>query len=35
MDFDQFDFSAKRVTASIDESLRRLQTDYIDLFSGA
>ncbi len=29
---DQFDFSAKRVTASIDESLRRLQTDYIDLF---
>jgi L-galactose dehydrogenase len=30
--FDQFDFSAKRVIASIDESLRRLQTDYIDLF---
>ena len=30
--FDKFDFSAKRVTASIDESLRRLQTDYIDLF---
>ena len=30
--FDQFDFSAKRVTASIDESLQRLQTDYIDLF---
>ncbi len=30
--FDEFDFSAKRVTASIDESLRRLQTDYIDLF---
>ena len=29
---DQFDFSAKRVAASIDESLRRLQTDYIDLF---
>jgi L-galactose dehydrogenase len=29
---DKFDFSAKRVTASIDESLRRLQTDYIDLF---
>jgi L-galactose dehydrogenase len=27
-----FDFSAKRVTASIDESLQRLQTDYIDLF---
>jgi L-galactose dehydrogenase len=30
--FDKFDFSAKRVTASIDESLRRLQTDYLDLF---
>jgi len=30
--FDEFDFSAKRVTASIDESLQRLQTDYIDLF---
>jgi L-galactose dehydrogenase len=29
---DEFDFSAKRVTASIDESLRRLQTDYVDLF---
>jgi L-galactose dehydrogenase len=29
---DQFDFSAKRVLASMDESLRRLQTDYIDLF---
>ena len=28
----EFDFSAKRVIASIDESLRRLQTDYIDLF---
>jgi L-galactose dehydrogenase len=27
-----FDFSAKRVIASIDESLQRLQTDYIDLF---
>jgi L-galactose dehydrogenase len=27
-----FDFSAKRVTASMDESLRRLRTDYIDLF---
>ena len=26
-----FDFSAKRVTASVDESLYRLQTDYIDL----
>jgi L-galactose dehydrogenase len=30
--FAEFDFSAKRVTASIDESLRRLQTDYVDLF---
>ena len=30
--FDEFDFSAKRVLASMDESLRRLQTDYIDLF---
>jgi L-galactose dehydrogenase len=30
--FDAFDFSARRVTASIDESLRRLRTDYIDLF---
>lgn len=26
-----FDFSAKRVNASIDESLRRLRTDYVDL----
>jgi L-galactose dehydrogenase len=30
--FDDFDFSAKRVIASIDESLRRLHTNYIDLF---
>jgi L-galactose dehydrogenase len=30
--FADFDFSAKRVTKSIDESLRRLQTDYVDLF---
>jgi L-galactose dehydrogenase len=29
---DAFDFSAARITASIDESLRRLQTDYVDLF---
>ena len=29
---DDFDFSAKRILASIDESLRRLQTDYLDLF---
>ena len=28
---DEFDFSAKRVTASMDESLRRLHTDYVDL----
>ncbi len=26
-----FDFSAERVTASVDESLKRLQTDYIDV----
>jgi len=29
---DDFDFSAKRVLGSVDESLRRLKTDYIDLF---
>ena len=29
---DAFDFSAARVTASVDESLQRLRTDYIDLF---
>ncbi|MEI7026006.1 aldo/keto reductase [Paenibacillus sp. y28] len=28
---DAFDFSAKRITASIDESLRRLNTDYVDI----
>src|ERR1700730_15846431 len=28
---DHFDFSARRVTASIDESLKRLRTDYVDL----
>jgi L-galactose dehydrogenase len=27
-----FDFSAKRILASMDESLQRLQTDYVDLF---
>jgi L-galactose dehydrogenase len=27
-----FDFSAKRILASVDESLRRLRTDYLDLF---
>jgi len=29
---DDFDFSARRTLASIDESLRRLKTDYLDLF---
>lgn len=28
---DQFDFSARRVTASVDESLARLNVDYVDL----
>ncbi len=27
-----FDFSARRIAASIDESLQRLKTDYLDLF---
>jgi L-galactose dehydrogenase len=27
-----FDFSAERITRSLDESLRRLRTDYVDLF---
>lgn len=31
-DLHSFDFSAKRIAASIDESLKRLQTDYVDLF---
>lgn len=31
-DFDAFDFTAQRVEASINESLRRLRTDYVDLF---
>lgn len=30
--FADFDFSGKRVVASMDESLLRLQTDYVDLF---
>ncbi len=30
--FDKFDYSAKRVTESIDESLRRLQTDHVDIY---
>ncbi len=29
---DDFDFSARRVTQSLDESLSRLRTDYVDLF---
>jgi L-galactose dehydrogenase len=29
--FDQFDFSAQRVRTSIEESLRRLRTDYVDI----
>jgi L-galactose dehydrogenase len=28
----EFDFSAQRIARSVDESLRRLQTDYLDLF---
>ena len=31
-DEDVFDFSAKKVETSIDESLKRLQTDYIDVY---
>lgn len=31
-DIDAFDFSAARVRASIDESLRRLRTDYVDIY---
>ena len=31
-DSDSFDFSAARITASIEESLRRLRTDFVDLF---
>lgn len=30
--FERFDFSAARVAASLDESLRRLRTDHVDLF---
>ncbi len=30
-DVDRFDFSAQRVRSSIDESLRRLRTDYVDI----
>lgn len=31
-DSDEFDFTAQRVKTSLEESLRRLQTDFIDLF---
>ncbi len=31
-DIDRFDFSAERVCSSVDESLRRLRTDYIDIY---
>ncbi len=31
-DMDDFDFSAARVRSSIDESLRRLRTDYVDIY---
>jgi L-galactose dehydrogenase len=31
-DVSEFDFSAARIRASIDESLRRLRTDYLDVF---
>jgi L-galactose dehydrogenase len=32
-DVDRFDFSAARVTASVEESLQRLRTDYLDIFT--
>jgi L-galactose dehydrogenase len=31
-DVDRFDFSAERIRSSIDESLARLRTDYLDVF---
>jgi L-galactose dehydrogenase len=31
-DMDEFDFSTKRVLESIDESLKRLQTDHVDVY---
>jgi len=31
-DLQSFDFSSQRIMSSIDESLQRLQTDYVDLF---
>jgi L-galactose dehydrogenase len=32
-DVEAFDFSAKRVRSSLDESLRRLRTDYVDILT--
>ena len=32
-DTDQFDFSAARIVSSVDESLRRLRTDYLDILT--
>jgi L-galactose dehydrogenase len=32
IDLNTFDFSAEFITRSMDESLRRLQTDYVDIF---
>jgi L-galactose dehydrogenase len=31
-DIDQFDFSAERIVKSVEESLTRLKTDYVDVF---
>ncbi len=30
--FEEFDYSAKRISESIDESLQRLQTDHVDIY---
>jgi L-galactose dehydrogenase len=32
-DIDKFDFSAARITASVEESLTRLRTDHLDIFT--
>jgi L-galactose dehydrogenase len=32
-DFDKFDFSAARITASVEESLQRLHTDHLDILT--
>jgi L-galactose dehydrogenase len=32
-DVDKFDFSAQRITASVEESLNRLRTDHLDIFT--